>query len=53
MSSRTRDDDRTVYVGNLPGEKVTDEELIDFFKPFGKISGETIERRDEKQRLCL
>ena len=51
-STRTRDDERTVYVGNLPAVKVTDEELIDFFKPFGKISGEAIRRRVENN-ACL
>ena len=38
--------DRTVYVGNLPGEKFTDEELVHFFKPFGKISGKKKGRRE-------
>ncbi len=31
--------DAKVYVGNVPTEKMTDEELLDFFKPFGKVSG--------------
>jgi len=28
-----------VYVGNVPTENLTDRELLEFFKPFGKISG--------------
>jgi RNA recognition motif-containing protein len=31
--------DSKVYVRNLPIEKASDEELLDFFKPFGKVSG--------------
>lgn len=31
--------DAKVYIGNIPTEKMTDEELLDFFKPYGKVSG--------------
>jgi len=31
--------DAKVYVRNIPTKKVTDEELLDFFKQFGKVSG--------------
>lgn len=31
--------DAKIYVGNVPTEKMTDEELLDFFKPFGKVLG--------------
>jgi len=34
-----RDDvDAKVYVGNLPTEKITDDELLNFFKVYGKVS---------------
>ena len=29
-----------MYVGNLPTKKFTDEQLVDFFQPFGKVAGE-------------
>jgi RNA recognition motif-containing protein len=31
--------DAKVYVRNIPTKKATDQELLNFFKPFGKISG--------------
>ena len=31
--------DAKVYLGNVPTEKLTDEELLDLVKPFGKVSG--------------
>lgn len=31
--------DAKVYIGNVSTEKITDQELLDFFKPFGKIAG--------------
>ncbi|CAF1046845.1 unnamed protein product [Adineta steineri] len=30
--------DAKVYISNVPSKKATDAELLDFFKPFGKIS---------------
>jgi len=31
--------DAKVYVGNVPTDDLTDGQLLEFFKPFGKISG--------------
>ncbi len=31
--------DAKVYIGNVPTDDLTDRELLQFFKPFGKISG--------------
>jgi RNA recognition motif-containing protein len=31
--------DAKVFIGNISTEKITDEELLDFFKSFGKVSG--------------
>lgn len=33
--------DAKVYVGNVPTDHLTDRDLLDFFKPYGKISGRT------------
>ena len=35
------DIDAKVYIGNVPTDHLTDQELLQFFKPFGKISGFT------------
>ena len=31
--------DAKVYIGNVPTDYLTDGELLEFFKPFGKVSG--------------
>jgi len=31
--------DAKVYIGNVPTDNLTDGELLDFFKPFGRVSG--------------
>jgi RNA recognition motif-containing protein len=31
--------DAKVYIGNVPTDHLTDQELLQFFKPYGKISG--------------
>lgn len=33
--------DGKVYIGNVPTDDLTDRELLEFFRPFGKISGKT------------
>ncbi|CAF1194291.1 unnamed protein product [Adineta ricciae] len=38
-SQRTSSLDGKVYVGNVPTDDLSDRELLEFFRPFGKISG--------------
>ncbi|CAF3349702.1 unnamed protein product [Rotaria socialis] len=37
-SQRTSNLDAKVYVGNIPTDNITDSELLNFFKTFGKVS---------------
>lgn len=41
-SHKCRSNDQAkVYVGNVPTDQLSDQELLQFLKPFGKVLGST------------